>query len=707
MTVTQWICWDTETALIRPGVTAPELACLTYTTEGAARAGRLSGRHPTEWDARIADRSSALRWMRAMLETPSVGFVGHYVAFDFAVMMANDPSLVPLVFAAYRDNRVTCTKLRAQLLDIAAGKFRGGFIDGVYRKLNYTLADLSRRYLGWTLEKDEWRLRYGEFLDVPLDQWPEGARTYPLHDARATAGVWLAQEEHAGNKAGWLDDQFRQARAQFRLTLISAWGLRTHIDGVAKLEVEVEERLTEIQAELVQHGLVRSNGTRDTKAAARRMIDACREQGITADGMWITPVVATEGSEALAKSDYSAFVTQAYETGKGVALDADTCERVDDYVMGLYAELSTLGAVKSKDIVMLDQGMDGAIHTRFDIAASGRKTSSKPNVQNIRRLPGIRECFVPRPGFVYMQADFPGLELKTLAQCAIWVCGYSELAKAINAGQDPHLMLAADMLGLDYDECKRRHKAGDKEVKNARQLAKVANFGYPGGLGYKTFIDFARPQGVVLDEDGAKRLKQQWQGRWTEMREYFRIVGNMCDTPEGYAHSVKQFGSNRVRGKCNYTQTCNTWFQGLGADAMNEAGFQAAWEQYVDTNSPLFGTRTVNDIHDELIGEVKPEHGHGAAHRLAEVMRIGANRWLPDVPFKPSELEPVLMTHWSKNAGTHYHDDGQLLVWDGQDDCSLCKASLISLWHPLTGEHVSKEIAGKGACARHEWKKAG
>jgi DNA polymerase-1 len=86
---------------------------------------------------------------------------------------------------------------------------------------------------------------------------------------------------------------------------------------------------------------------------------------------------------------------------------------------------------------MLRMGVEFPIHTRFDIVETGRTSSSGPNVQNIRRLPGIRECFVPRDGWWFMQADYPGLELKTLAQVCIWLLGQSRLAEVLNARTRP------------------------------------------------------------------------------------------------------------------------------------------------------------------------------------------------------------------------------------------------------------------------------
>ena len=69
-----------------------------------------------------------------------------------------------------------------------------------------------------------------------------------------------------------IERDFRQARAAWALHLTSVWGLRTHGPGVDKLEQETVAALAAIEGGLKDAGLVRANGSRDTKAAKARMI---------------------------------------------------------------------------------------------------------------------------------------------------------------------------------------------------------------------------------------------------------------------------------------------------------------------------------------------------------------------------------------------------------------------------------------------------
>jgi len=622
---------------------APELVCVSFASPGE------------EPGVVHADDPRTLPLVTSWLESDVL--VGHHVAFDCAVLCAKWPALLPLVFKAYDEDRVTCTKIRQQLLDIAGGEFRGYLRkfekevkvcevhedcdpeacgDAVvcikkaarWMPHNYDLDAITYRATGRHLDKDTWRLRYGEFLHTPLAEWPEGARTYPLEDARATLDVFLKQEEHVQ----YIPDQFRQARAAWALHLTSVWGLRTHGPGVDKLEQETLAALAGIEGDLNAAGLVRDNGSRNVKAARALMVQVCEKLG--------KPVRLTAKGQ--------------------VSLDSDACEASEYDLLEDYAELTSLKNVLAKDIPVLRAGTVFPVHTSFGMAASGRSTSSKPNVQNPRRLPGIRECFTPREGKVYAMGDFSGLELHTLAQCCVMLFGQSHLAEVLNGGLDPHTAFAADILGISYEEAVRRNEVGDEKVDNARQTAKVANFGFPGGLGAESLCVFARKSyGVFLTEGRAKELKQQWLDRWPEMRLFFKYVAERVDEDTGLA-LIKQLFSDRWRGGCHYTAGCNTLFQGLGADAAKRAHYLIIRACYSETASVLYGSRPVNQVHDETILETDDgPRAHDVAVELGRLMQVGADEFLPNVP---SRVKPLLARCWSKKAKPIFKD-GRLIPW--------------------------------------------
>lgn len=281
----------------------------------------------------------------------------------------------------------------------------------------------------------------------------------------------------------------------------------------------------------------------------------------------------------------------------------------------------------------------------------------------------IRQAFVPRPGHIFCQVDYPALELHALSQVCFDLLKFSSLGKAINAGLDPHLSVAKDILRVSYEEAKARKKEDD--VDDARQTGKVANFGIPGGLGAPKLVLFAKKgYNVTFDPDPekalefAKNLKKTWLQTWPEMRDYFYIIGRLTDNAEGRA-VFQHLRSNRWRGGASYTSTCNSYFQGLGADAATAAGYEISRACYVEEDSPLFGCRLVNFIHDEFILEAPIARAHEAAVEMGRIAAKVANEWMPQCPFAP--LEALLMSRWSKAAFPVYGADNRLTAWRPQD----------------------------------------
>ncbi len=679
---------------------APELVCLTYQRRGGAAA--------------IVHHTDAESVLRAALTSSDI-LAGHNVAYDLAVICERYPTLRSLVFEAYAADRVTDTMIRQQLLDIASGTL-GRYSDslGFSHVHRYGLEDLAKRCANIVLVKDGWRMSYGRFLDVPLADWPTRAREvqeetrprvedlerqiaeeddesekkalkkerdglaemikgdpmrcaeYPLDDARATLAVYEAQEKHAGV---YLKDQYRQARAAWALHLSSAWGIRTDVAGVELLRSSTQADYDEIEGGLVGLGLVRDNAKRskDTKKAKARMVAACLTEGLV--------VPRTDGHSKDSKKcrDSAGHPLPGGHDGcaEHVGLDAESCAAVQDPVLHDYAEITTLTKVLSNDLRSMLRGIEYPLHTRYGLAKTGRTTSSKPNIQNQTKREGFRECFVPRPGHIFFAADFPGLELYTWAQCCVTWLGQSRLAEQLNAGIDPHITLAAKMLRTTYDDAKARRAQGEVEVDDLRQLSKIGNFGFQGGMGPPTLLVSARKQlghevcaRLNLNVDRMKDLKDDWLATWPEAKPYFdRVKALGPPYPSRYRASHETLFTGRVRGDCTYCAACNNGFQALGADCAKHATWCVCLEQYDVPSSPLFNTRTVAMVHDEIIGEALEAVAAEAGQRLADVMVEGANVFLPDVPIARSKMEPVLMRRWSKKAKPVFAQ-GRLIPWE-------------------------------------------
>jgi DNA polymerase-1 len=654
---------DCETELIVPGRLAPPLVCVSVADAE---------------ECRLFHHTEVKPVIEALLESGEL-LIGDNVAFDFSVFAAEWPELLPLIFEVYEADRVSDTEVREKLTHIAMGIYRGFMrVDGKTEKLNYSLADLARRNCGIELEKaktddDSWQLRFGELRDVPIDWWPEEAVEYAIGDAVATFAVWRRQEEDPR----FLEDEFRQTRAAFWLQLMSCWGMIADPEGVKEFARKTQQKYDAIAEELVAAGLMRTDGTRDTKATQRRVVAAyvkkAMEELDVVEGevdlvldvqrdafgrvRSVRKNIVVNGVQA------KAFVEMTPGGKKGnpqPKTDEDVCKRSGDEVLEKYAELSSLKKTLSTDVPLLNEAVATPLKVRYESLLSTGRTSSTPNVQNLSTDVGVRECFRPRPGCIYAVSDYSQFELRTWSQVCLRVLGQSKMAEAINGNVDCHIEIARRILGISYEEALEDYRRDPHgRVYKPRQAGKAGNFGFPGGLGPRSWRHYARKNyGVDVTEDKAFEIKSFWDEAWPESQSYFDWVKSQVNAP---MPAIKQLFSNRYRGDVTFTEGANGMFQSLAADAAKAAGFLVAKACYVDARSPLFGCRPVNFVHDEFVVEVKDdERAHDAAVELARLMCVGAAPFLPDVP---PVAEPLLCRKWSKAAKPVWVD-GRLVPWD-------------------------------------------
>lgn len=646
------VAFDTETHLIQPGLAAPPLVCLSW------HDGTTGG---------VLGRDESLEWYARHVADPDVLLVGCNVVYDLGVLCAARPELVAPTFAAVEAGRVSSIDIREALLDIARGELSDEE-DGNGRR--YSLAMLALRHLGKDISADKgadgWRLRYAQLDGRPLSEWPAEAVDYPLRDARHTLDVWHGQERAANDPALGkplrqnLADEPRQVRAAWALRLASMWGLRVSPSRYAALKASVDAEFSRARGEFAKHGIFRANGTKDTKRL----------------GELVT--AAYGGKPPIAP------------TGK-VATDRDTLLESGDPILVELGKAGRNDKLRSTYLPMLEKGLERPWNPSFNVLVATGRVSS--DAQQFPQNGGIRECFEPRPGHVFCSVDYGGLELRTMSQRAIWTVGHSRMAEALNRGQDVHTLAAASFLRVSYDALLPRVKAKEKEATSYRALAKVFNFGKGGGLGSGGMAYNAREKDGVrfclllgrADKCGtknvdvfakgkskkvcavcvavAKELGDAWLKAWPEQAELFGMAAHLTQGDAEVAVEVPV--SRRVRGGCRYTQWLNTPFQGLGGDLAKDATWRVSREMYVDRKSPLFGSRLVLMVHDELIAELPEGQAPEAAERLAHLMREAAREWLPDLG--PSiEAEPAISRTLSKSMATVRDASGRLQLWGRQ-----------------------------------------
>jgi hypothetical protein len=643
---------DSETSLIMPGVAAPALVVVSA-CDGKEMI--LAKHDDPDLFPYLVDK---FRGRTVFANAP----------FDLSVFIRHDERLIDPIFNALADGNVHDVQMTEKLNDLQAGEFKYyEDEEGNFRRKSYSLDAILGR---WNLGRKhyggrKYRLRFHDYHDTPLNEIPKDARDYAVTDAAQTWRLDQTQTPHP--------DAAHQVRAHFSLHLASCRGFRTDNKNVVSLHNQCTEWMDKIRPGLEKAKLLKPDGTKNTKVAVRRMIDV----------MGRNVQFTTKGEEKLLsdfRGDLDGLLKLSYSSGKLVSVATPSCiESGDDLLLhyGIYSKLSNMltGSVKH-----LEAGTFLPIQTYFDpLMETGRTSSSGPNIQNQRRgivlphpfdfdengkreklvfHPDPRECFVAREGYALLACDYAGAENHTLAQSCLKLVGQSQLAAALNDGLDVHTWVASVILGCDYQTAAYRISIGDPEAQNARQLAKVANFGFPGGCGPARLVAFAKGMGVEIDEYLAAKLKAIWFKAWPEMRLYFEYI-SQCETDDGW-YFVDHVNSPRIRGRATFTAACNSYFQGLAADGAKAAMWEVTRRQWCEPTSALYGTFIVNFVHDELILECPIGQLEAAARELREVMCYEFNKYTPDVPV---HAEAEAMIHWTKN-GQKVFDENDEYVWD-------------------------------------------
>lgn len=696
------LAFDSETHPFKPGLQAPPPVCFSF-------------KRP-EQEPFLVDAETGLDELERAIDAGEL-LIGHHVFYDLAVAAEARPRLLKPIFDHLARGLVKCTKIRQQLRDIRDGcNITPGEDDDSIVVIRYrkgeavrsgnSLAHLLLWYGGRDrfAEKeadDAWRTRYHELEHLPLNQWPDAAVKYAIDDAVDT--LWVYEQQGPA-----LPNEEEQMRAAWALHLCACWGLRTDGKTVAELEESVLKKHAELQEKFkaekfykavvateeevaegkvdfwddfehvvyrkarkaeIEAGLVefwedrsaegkdpipritKSRETRKTPFRYKKNVPVLQERVVAAYKALGQPVPMTDGGK---------------KGKKAIKTDGDTLKYSGDEILAEFGGAGPITTIRNTFLPVLKKGAEWPINPRINcLVNTGRPSCGHPNLFNIPRKGGVRECFVPRPGFVFCSVDYDCAELRSFAQVLLWIFGKSELAEFFqkNPQGDPHLDLAASILGISEEEAKRRKKAGDKEIIDLRQAMKPVNFGIPGGMGWRKLRDSARKQyGVIFTEEEAQIRRKQCLARWPEWQWYFDFISKRIG---GGGVMIEQMHPekkpHRLRGNVGYSDAANSFFQGLTSDGAKEALWQVSYECYVDETSPLFGCRPVVFLYDEIIIEAPEWKAAEAGARLAEVMRTAMRQWLPDIPVT---CEPALMRRWTKGAEAAFDYEGKLIPWD-------------------------------------------
>ena len=323
------------------------------------------------------------------------------------------------------------------------------------------------------------------------------------------------------------------------------------------------------------------------------------------------------------------------KTKKGYSTDMETLEKLKgehpiiEKILE-YRALAKLNSTYVEGLIPYINDSTKRIHSYFHqtITATGRLSSSEPNLQNIptrvelgKRL---RKVFKPKEGYVYIDADYSQIELRVLAH----ISGDKHMVEAFNNGDDIHKQAASKVFNIPIDEV----------TKEQRSSAKAVNFGIVYGIS-----DFGLAEQLNISKKQAKQYIEQYLEKYNGIDEFMKniveetkqkgyvttLFGRRRYIPELTSNNymVRQFGARAAM---------NTPIQGTAADIMKIAMINV--DKKLKENK--LDAKIVLQIHDELILEVKIDEKEEAKKILKECME---NAMKMKVPL---EVELQEATNW-------------------------------------------------------------
>ncbi len=289
------------------------------------------------------------------------------------------------------------------------------------------------------------------------------------------------------------------------------------------------------------------------------------------------------------------------KTKSGYSTAADVLEKLaEEYpIVSDILEYRTLAKLKSTyaDGLLQCIAEDGRIHTTFQqtITATGRISSTEPNLQNIpmRMELGrqIRKAFVPKPGYVFMDADYSQIELRLLAHMS----GDEQLIEAYKQDADIHRITASKVFHTPLNE------VTDLQRRNA----KAVNFGIVYGIS-----SFGLSQDLSINRKEAEGYIQAYFEQYPKVKEF---LDNTVADAEKDGYVTTMFGRRRPLPEIissNFMQrsfgkrvAMNAPIQGSAADIMKIAMIRV-WEELRKQN---LESKILIQVHDELLLEVKED----------------------------------------------------------------------------------------------------
>ncbi len=311
------------------------------------------------------------------------------------------------------------------------------------------------------------------------------------------------------------------------------------------------------------------------------------------------------------------------KTKSGYSTNAEVLEALKEKhpVVQAIMDYRMLTKLKSTyaDGLQKEIASDGRIHTTFQntVTATGRLSSTEPNLQNIpvRTELGseIRKMFVPREGWVFVDADYSQIELRVLAHIA----KDRTMQAAFRSGEDFHSVTASQVFNVPLPSVTplmRRH-------------AKAVNFGIVYGIS-----EYSLSQDIGVSRKEAKEYIENYLTKYAGVRDYMK---NIVETARKQGYVETMFGRRRRIPEINNSNfnirsgaeriALNTPIQGTAADIIKLAMvrvFDALQQQALQA-------RLILQVHDELIVECPAFEAQSVMDIITEAMENAVELAVP------------------------------------------------------------------------------
>ncbi len=369
--------------------------------------------------------------------------------------------------------------------------------------------------------------------------------------------------------------------------------------ALARVLVEIEIPLIPVLARMEQAGvLIDGNNLRQQSGELARRMQELEAEAHAVAGQPFNLESPMQLQQILFEKLQLPVIRKTPKGQPSTAEDVLT-ELAEKYELPrLILENRTISKLKSTYTDKLPEQINpftGRVHTSYHqaVAATGRLSSSNPNLQNIPiRTPQgrkIRTAFIAPPGSVILAADYSQIELRIMAHLS----GDRGLLKAFHDGVDIHRATAGEVFGADYE----------KVTDDQRRAAKAINFGLMYGMsafGLSRQLDISRPEAQEYMDTyfsrypGVRTFMEQTREQAREQGYVETLFGRRLYLPEINAgNMMRRQGAERA--------AINAPMQGTAADIIKIAMIRV--DNWLQVEKP--GARLVMQVHDELVLEVE------------------------------------------------------------------------------------------------------